>query len=89
MTTTVRTTPAGRFIVETDGYDKLWNAVIQGALVCKVSLPASVELEEDDYGWSGIDPVMMGEREPLWMILQRAINRELPGARVFYHRRIM
>ena len=87
MTITVRTTDKGRHIVETDGYDEGWQSLIQGAIACKVSLSASVQLQEDDVGWSGID-AETGMREPLPILLEKAERHILPGARVLQFRRI-
>ena len=87
MSVSVRTTDKGRHIVETDGYDEQSQALIQGAIVCKVSLPTSVQLQEDDVGWSGID-AETGMREPLPILLEKAERHILPGVRVLQFRRI-
>jgi len=85
MTITVRTSRKGRHIVETDGcFD---GTTIQGAIVAKVSLPASIQLQEDDLGWYGSTP-WSDEHFTIWHLLEEAKSHNLPGARVLQFRRI-
>ena len=83
MTASVRATARGRTIVETDGYDEQYQAIIKA---CKISLPASVQLKKDGLGWYGHSP--LGTYAMLWDLLDEARRGNVPGARVLQFRRI-
>jgi len=82
MTFTTRKTEAGRTIIESDGYIEYYKAYEQGALVCKVSIPAGMDAETAIMALRGLRAPNAGANYIDW------IREAVPGIRVMHWSRI-
>ncbi|MFD1216399.1 hypothetical protein [Microbulbifer celer] len=83
MATKTRTTRTGRVIIELDGCsDYYGGAMVQGALICKVSLPADTDINESI---NELRALRAPDAGPNYI---GAIREALPGVRVLEWRRV-
>lgn len=90
MATVVRKTQNGRHVLILDGCsDYYGGATVQGAIVCRISLPAEVRPMRDAHGvlWF-TDPQYPGTYSLPAEIAAAAHRGDIPGARVYEFRRI-
>lgn len=90
MGTTIRNGRKGRHILTLDGCsDYYGGATVQGAVVCRISLPAEVVPTRDAHGllWF-TEPAYPGVYSSPDDIATAAHRGEIPGARVYEFRRI-
>lgn len=85
MATTIRTTKASRVIIEMDGCsDYYGGALVQGNIVCKVSLPKTVTVHASADG----EQFLRFEGVNYWTndLVTMASAGEIKGARVYEFR---
>jgi len=90
MATTIRKTRNGRHVLTMDGRSGYYGGdTIQGAIVCRISLPPQVEPIRDAHGvlWF-TDPQVPGTYSLPDEIVAAAHRGDIPGARVYEFRRI-
>lgn len=85
MATTIRTTKTSRVIIEMDGCsDYYGGALVQGAIVCKVSFPKGVTVHTDTSG----EKVLRFDGFDYWVadLVRMAHVGEVKGARIYEFR---
>lgn len=83
MAINTRTTRTGRVIIELDGCSDYYDgAMVQGALICKISLPAGTNINESINELRGLRAPDAG---PNYI---GGIREALPGIRVLEWRRV-
>lgn len=76
----VRNTRAGRKIIELDGHSDYYGAYVQGALVCRISVP-----QDYHYHWVVANLPNCPNAGPQYI---DAIREAVPGIRVYEWRQI-